>query len=294
MATQARFVRYMSPILESLRELGGSARPREVYDSVARKLEISDAERDEENRSGTSRFENEVAWARFYLVRTGYLDSSKRGVWSLTDLGREAGALTSKDVDDIFSAVQTQKRELAATRTQEDILATDTVVNDQTETATPESAAGDYREQTLEILLGLPPAGFERLCQRLLRESGFQQVKVTGKTGDGGIDGIGILQINPFVTFKVIFQCKRWANVVGSPTVRDFRGAMMGRAEKGIILSTGTFSSEAQAEAVRDGVPPIELVDGSTLIALLEELELGLTPRKTYEVDFKFFEEFQK
>ena len=294
MATQARFVRYMSPILESLRELGGSARPREVYDSVARKLEISDAERDEENRSGTSRFENEVAWARFYLVRTGYLDSSKRGVWSLTDLGREAGALTSKDVDDIFSAVQTQKRELAATRTQEDILATDTVVNDQTETATPESAAGDYREQTLEILLGLPPAGFERLCQRLLRESGFQQVKVTGKTGDGGIDGIGILQINPFVTFKVIFQCKRWTNVVGSPTVRDFRGAMMGRAEKGIILSTGTFSSEAQAEAVRDGVPPIELVDGSTLIALLEELELGLTPRKTYEVDFKFFEEFQK
>ena len=293
MATQARFVRYMSPILESLRELGGSARPREVYTAVAAKLLISNAERDEENRSGTSRFENEVAWARFYLVRTGYLDSSKRGVWSLTDLGREIGALTQHDVDRVFADVQAQKREPSAPQTQ-DSLATEAIVDAQTEIATPESASGDYRDQTLELLLSLPPSGFERLCQRLLRESGFQQVRVTGKSGDGGIDGIGILQINPFVTFKVIFQCKRWTNVVGSPAIRDFRGAMMGRADKGIILSTGSFSSEAQAEAVRDGVPPIELVDGTALIALLEELELGLTPRKTYEVDFKFFEEFRK
>jgi len=292
MGTQARFVRYMSPILESLRELGGSARPREVYDAVAAKLRLTDEERDDKNRSGAPRFENEVAWARFYLVRTGYLDSSKRGVWSLTDMGRASGALSSADVSNIFETVQAQKNDKKATAPEAQKTEGETAEED-IETATPESLQVDYRKTTLELLLSLPPAGFERLCQRLLRESGFQKVKVTGKSGDGGIDGIGILQINPFVTFKVLFQCKRWQNVVGSPTIRDFRGAMMGRAEKGIILTTGSFSSDAQAEAVRDGVPPIELVDGNVLIALLETLELGLSPKTTYEVDYKFFEEFQ-
>ena len=122
---------------------------------------------------------------------------------------------------------------------------------------------------------------------------GELQVRVIGRSGDGGIDGIGILQVNPFVSFKVIFQCKRWAGGVGAPQVRDFRGAMMGRADKGLILTTGTFTADAQVEAVRDGVPPIELVDGQALVSLLEQLELGLTPRQTYEVDPKFFDEFK-
>ena len=201
--------------------------------------------------------------------------------------------LSPADVSDIFTAVQAQKRDSSVPEVNAATLVEESV-EDEIERSAPESLSADYREQTINLLLGLPPAGFERLCQRMLRESGFQQVNVTGKSGDGGIDGIGILKINPFVTFKVLFQCKRWANVVGSPTIRDFRGAMMGRADKGIIMTTGTFSSEAQAEAVRDGVPPIELVDGSALIGLLENLELGLIPRTTYELDYKFFEEFKK
>lgn len=245
MATEARFARYMNPIIDSLRELGGSARPREVYDAIAVKLGISDVERDEENQSGSSRFENEVAWARFYLVRTGYLDSSKRGVWSLTDLGRETKPLSNEELGKIIRTVQSQKRPQSATTAQSD-QELEQLVEVETETPAPEDVLRGYREQTLEILLSLPPGGFERLCQRLLRESGFQQVRVTGKSGDGGIDGIGILQINPFVTFKVLFQCKRWTNVVGSGVVRDFRGAMMGRADKGLILTTGAFSSDAQ------------------------------------------------
>jgi restriction system protein len=168
------------------------------------------------------------------------------------------------------------------------------VVTEQAESAAPEEVSGNYRERALEILQSLPPQGFERLCQRLLRESGFQQVKVTGRSGDGGIDGIGILQVNPFVSFKVLFQCKRWANSVGPAVVRDFRGAMMGRADKGLVLTTATFSTDAQAEAVREGASPIELVDGQALITLLEQLELGLVPRTTYELDHKFFEEFSK
>ncbi len=145
----------------------------------------------------------------------------------------------------------------------------------------------------LKLYCLCPPAGFERLCQRLLRESGFEQVIVSGRSGDGGIDGQGILQVNPFVSFKVLFQCKRYTGSVSSPQVRDFRGAMMGRADKGIILTTGTFTTDAQKEAVRDGVPPIELVHGEKLLDMFENLELGLTPRKTYDVDLHFFQEFQ-
>jgi restriction system protein len=152
----------------------------------------------------------------------------------------------------------------------------------------------DYRGETLDLLLSLPPAGFERLAQRLLREAGFTQVIVTGQSGDGGIDGYGTLQINQLVTFKVLFQCKRYAKSVAPSQVRDFRGAMAGRADKGIIITTGTFTAEARREATRDGVPPIELIDGEKLLDMLENLELGLKPVTTYELDRTFFAEFSE
>lgn len=150
-----------------------------------------------------------------------------------------------------------------------------------------------YRDEALGLLLSLPPSGFERLSQRLLREAGFTQVVVTGQSGDGGIDGHGTLQINPLVSFKVLFQCKRYQGSVSASQVRDFRGAMAGRADKGIILTTGSFTAEARREASRDGVPPIELIDGEKLLDMLETLELGLVPIKTYQVDPAFFKEFQ-
>jgi len=149
-----------------------------------------------------------------------------------------------------------------------------------------------HREQLLSILLALPPAGFERLGQRLLREAGFVQVVVTGRSGDGGIDGYGTLQVNPLVSFRVLFQCKRYAKSVSPTQVRDFRGAMQGRADKGIILTTDTFTSEARREASRDGAPPIELVDGEKLLDMFEELELGIRPVTAYEIDGAFFDEF--
>jgi restriction system protein len=150
-----------------------------------------------------------------------------------------------------------------------------------------------YKIDLLNILKSLPPAGFERICQRLLRESGFQQVTVTGKSGDGGIDGIGVVQVNAFVSFRVLFQCKRYQGAVAVSTVRDFRGAMSGRADKGIIMTTGTFTQDAKKEARRDGVVPIELVDGENMVEMFEKLELGLKPIKTYAIDEKFFEEFK-
>jgi restriction system protein len=227
-----------------------------------------------------------VAWARFYLVREGLLDSSKRGVWSLTERGR-ATTLTLEQAREVFlkwvKIFQEQRR---AKATKPDL--SEEVVAEGTG-----ATSKDYRTSVLDLLLKLPPAGFERLCQRLLREAGFTQVVVTGSTGDGGIDGYGTLSVNPLVSFKVLFQCKRYAKAVAPSHVRDFRGAMAGHADKGIILTTGTFTAEARREASRDGVPPIELIDGEKLVDMLEQLELGLRPVKTYEVDHVFFKEFE-
>jgi restriction system protein len=257
---------------------------------VAEHISISDEERSIEHQSGGSRFYNDIAWARFYLVRSGYLEASRRGVWALTEQGRTANSLSDEQISEVIKRVHDTSPGAVEKPTTEEQL--EERVSKEAEEVAPEDVPRGYRERTLEIMQSLPPAGFERLCQRLLRESGFQQVKVTGRSGDGGIDGIGILQVKPFVSFKVLFQCKRWSNAVGSPEVRNFRGAMMGRADKGLILTTGNFTIDAQAEAVRDGASPIELVDGQALVTLLEQLQLGLMPRTTYEVDEKFFEEF--
>jgi restriction system protein len=281
----AQFVRYFGPLLDALRELGGSGSPGEVVDQIAKHLKLSEDAQTELMDSGAPRFPNQVAWARFYLTREGLLDSSKRGIWSLTDKGR-ATHLSAEEARSIFLKwvrifAEERKKKKGNSETEDEA----------PETAEPETA--DYRKELLTLLLRLSPPGFERLCQRLLRESGFVQVVVTGRSGDGGIDGHGTLQVNPLVSFKVLFQCKRYTNAVTPTQVRDFRGAMQGRADKGIIMTTGTFTTEARKEATRDGVPPIELVDGQKMIAMFSELELGLKPIKTFEIDNDFFKEFQ-
>ena len=282
-----RFLRWFGPLLDALRVLGGSATPEEATDKVAELCKVAESEQNELMESGQPRFRNQVAWARFYLKREGLLDSSTRGVWRLTEKG-QAVHLTYAQAQEIFRA---QVKIDAAARKQKDHPA-------EPEIDTPEeldlSVAADYRDRLLAVIQTLPFDGFERLCQRLLREAGFQQVTVTGRSGDNGIDGHGILELNAFVTFKVLFQCKRYKGSVAPSQIRDFRGAMEGRADKGIILTTGTFTQEARREARRDGARPIELVDGDKLVDMFEKLQLGLRPKTVFEVDDGFFEEFRK
>lgn len=292
-----KFRDYINPTIEAVNALGGSARPPEVYKYIAQSLNLSDEILNEERESGGSRYENQVAWARLYLVKSGYIDSSKRGVWSLTDKGRKVQSFTEKEIDQLIRDVQAQSPPRPKKTTPATISILDEKImpseEESDETSPPAEQIG-YKDELLNIILSLPPAGFERLCQRLLRESGFQEVSVTGRSGDGGIDGIGILQINPFVSFKVIFQSKRYSGSVSASQVRDFRGAMMGRADKGIIITTGTYTADAKREAVRDGVPPIELVDGETLVSMFEQLELGLNLKTTYSIDYSFFNDFKE
>ncbi|HYX05233.1 MAG TPA: restriction endonuclease [Bacteroidales bacterium] len=282
--------RFINPIIEVLRELGGSGRSLEVTDVVIEKMGISDDELEDLIQSGQSRIKNQIHWARMVLVKIGFIDSSQRGVWSLT----EKGFNTDLSKDDLVELYKTRKQWMGiGTGVQEGENETTTQETDDVGEKESLQESVNYRTELLNILKSLSASGFERICQRLLRESGFAQVKVTGKSGDGGIDGHGILEVNPFVSFNVLFQCKRYQGNVSASQIRDFRGAMMGRADKGILITTGFFTLDAKKESRRDGAPPIEIIDGEKLIEMFERLELGLKPIKTFEVNYPFFEEFK-
>ncbi|MCB0743241.1 MAG: restriction endonuclease [Ignavibacteriae bacterium] len=277
-----QFLKFFVPIIDSLKDLGGSGTPSEVIDLAIDKLSISEKEQQATIKNGESRVRNQAQWARLYLVKGGYISSSQRGIWTLTKKGQEdkfSEEMAMKIIREQRKAYRLSKlnKKPKLNQQKED-------VEDQPELFT--------ETNLLEVLRSLPPDGFEKICQRLLRESGFQEVKVTGKSNDGGIDGYGILEINPFVSFNVLFQSKRYKGAVSASQVRDFRGAMQGRADKGIIITTGSFTSEAKKEARRDGAPPIELVDGEKLVEMFEKLQLGVIPKIIYQVDEDFFKEY--
>lgn len=279
-----RFVRYFGPVLDALRELGGSGRPQEVKDVIARALNLTESELEETIKSGQGRISNDIDWARFYLAKAGYVDSSTRGVWTLTEAGR-AEHLSYGQARELLRSIQRRFQTGRSTT------AIPAIEEQETDVPPDESS---HRTRLLALLRDLPPKGFEELCQKLLRELGFVKVEVLGRTGDGGIDGEGILQVNRLVSFKVVFQAKRYANTVGAEKVRDFRGAVQGRADKGIIITTGSFSLSAQSESVRAGAIPIELVDSERLIEMFEELRLGLIERTVFDIDEQFFRPFRK
>jgi restriction system protein len=194
-----------------------------------------------------------MAWARTYLKAFGLLTNSERAVWSLTPLGRE-----TSEVDKTRVVREVQKLRKGTPRKRGDEESED----ETDEEAAENSESPDWKLELLECLLALSPAEFERLCQRILRENGFVEVRVTGRSGDHGIDGVGLLRLQEVLTFHVIFQCKRWKDAVSAGTIRDFRGAMQGRSDKGLVMTTSYFTPEAIREATRDGAPAVDLIDG--------------------------------
>lgn len=248
-----------NPLIEALRELGGSASIQEQEDEVAKILGLSEKQLAEIHRGNRTKFSYRLAWARNYLKRYGLLDNSSRGVWTLTPAGQKTSSVDKDEVKRFVVALdRREKREKPSE-----------VADDGVEVPS-------WEEELLECVRAMSPDAFERLSQRLLRESGFIQVEVTGRTNDGGIDGKGVVRLGGLLSFHMIFQCKRFKGSVGSSVIRDFRGAMVGRADKGLLITTGSFTSEARKEAQRDGAPPIDLIDGDTLVQKLKDLRLGV------------------
>ena len=256
--------RMMNPLLLAMKDLGGSGTIEEIANRVASIMDLSDDQLEmlhNPDKGGRTAFEYRLAWTRTYLKKYGLLENSSRGIWALTLTGRNIEKVDEKE---IVRYVKNQQRIIRDKQGDEE-----PELRDEKETIA-------WEEELLEVLLAIDPAAFERLVQRILRESGFVQVEVTGRSGDGGIDGKGIMRLGGLLSFHVFFQCKRYEGSVSSSQIRDFRGAMTGRADKGLFVTTGSFTKSATAEATRDGAPPIDLIDGDQLVELLKNLSLGV------------------
>jgi restriction system protein len=280
-----------NPILQALKRLGGSANIAELEDEVIKTLNLTDEDIAQPHDERQTEVHYRLAWVRSYLKAYGLIENSARGVWSLTAKGKET------EIVDPAYIVRYVKQSKANRRKQTQ--STEAVADEAIAEIDMSEVAEAIREQTwreklMVILLDMRPDAFERLCQRMLRESGFTQVKVTGKSGDGGIDGVGLVQLGGLLSFPVLFQCKRYQGSIGPGIIRDFRGAMIGRSDRGLVITTGTFSRDARLEATRDGAPPIDLVDGEQLVERLKDLRLGVEVKMIEDVTVKpdWFKEF--
>lgn len=276
----------MNPLLKALKNLGGSGTIDEIYDKVVEQESIPDeitAILHGPEKSNQTEVAYRLAWARTYLKKYDFLENSSRGVWSLAPKAKDHATVNPSEV---VRFVRELDKKTPKSKKIKQESAIDLATNEM-----PEEAQ-EWREQLHYILTQvLTPDAFERLAQRLLRESGFVQVEVTGRSSDGGIDGKGIARIHGFMSFHVIFQCKKYQGSVPASAIRDFRGAMVGRADKGLFITTGTFTPSAVKEATRDGAPPIDLVDGDNLANKLKELGLGVKTEMVEKVtlDDKWF-----
>lgn len=276
-----RSINLLQPTFEALKNLGGSGSNSEILDQVIQDLKIPDEIVDIPHSSKYNNYQNELAyqlaWARTYLSKFGVIDNSTRGIWSICNNYNDIQTLDTKAIIDHFNKIRNGgKKELNKDDLKEEI-------NEYPDEIKP------WRTQLSEILHNMNPYGFERLSQRLLRECGFSQVEVTKKSGDGGIDGFGKLKINGIFSFNVAFQCKRFSGSVTASDIRDFRGSLTTDIEKGVLITTGTFTKAAIEEATMPGKQQIDLVSGEEFITKIAELGIGVKEIKTYEIDEDFF-----
>lgn len=271
MAQVPSFDQLMAPMFHALKKLGGSGSISEIDETVGEMLELP-AEVLEvphnPEKSNQTEFQYRLAWARTYMKQFGLIENSSRGVWVIAPDKRDLAEFDPQEV--VRQVRESYRRERDAAQAEDDVVP-------ELKGEVPVEAE-TWRSRLHGVLTEeIDASAFERLVQRLLRESGFVHVEVTGRSGDGGIDGKGIARVNGMLSFHVIFQCKRYAGSVSASHVRDFRGAMVGRADKGLFITTGTFTRDAVREATRDGAPPLDLIDGEQLADKLKELRLGIS-----------------
>lgn len=261
----------MWPALVAMKELGGSATHEELLEKVIELERIPESIQNVMHTERQTKIAYNLAWAKTYLGKAGALENPSHGVWAITKTGRD---LTEEAVRKIPAEVRRQYRFEKDKKPPEG--------RRENEDLQPETKG--WKDALLALLTEeIKPDAFERLTQRILRESGFVKVEVTGRSGDGGIDGVGVLRLS-LLSFQVHFQCKKYKGSVSAGAIRDFRGAMVGRTDKGLFITTGTFTADAKKEATRDGAPAIDLIDGDLLCELLKSLNLGVSTRMVEEV----------
>lgn len=262
----------MNPVIKAIHELGGSGTIEEIDNKAIEIMNLPNTILEiPHGRGSKSEIEYRLAWTRTYLKKFGLLENSSRGIWSIANDKKDIIKVDPKEVVKFVHEIGKEEKE----DKKEEVI----------DEGVPEEFQ-NWKEKLLDILSKIDPSAFERLIQRLLRESGFYQVEVTGKTGDGGIDGKGIFRIGGLISFNVLFQCKRWTTKPVTPSdIRDFRGAMQGRADKGLFVTIGSYTRDAVKEASRDGATPIDILDGNALVDKLKELKLGIKTEFVERID---------
>jgi restriction system protein len=279
-----QFVKWLNPVIQAIKELGGSGRASEIVELVAKREKVPEEQQKSRLKSGGSRFNNQVYFARQYLVWAGILDSSQHGVWSFTDKGKSIKELPYENA---LKLVEEQQARFSSARK----LKLTIKQNDEEAGEDNDELIAQYKIDVLSRLKKMSPKHFEHFTKRLLRESGFEKVEVTGGPKDKGLDGNGILKVNPFFSFRVVFQCKRYDEAVTSSEISKFRGSIPSSVDKGILITTGYFTSDAKSQAQEPSLKPVELIDGEQMVELMEKMKLGL--KSTFTIDEDFFNDFE-
>lgn len=251
-------------VLATLREMEMPVTKAQVGTALADRLGLSADQRAVMSPNDSLSMLNwEVGWALSDFKATGFLSQPRMGWWTLTEDGRRLSFDEHRKRYRERERIRRQQRQDAAP----DELKPDVEPDSESE--------ADWQQELLDAMKAMSPAAFEHLSAELLRTAGFDDVQVTGQSGDGGIDGIGIYRPAGLVSFRTAFQCKRYAGSVSPSTIRDFRGSFVGQADRGIIITTGSFTTSAIEEAVRAGAPTIDLIDGEDLCDLLKQHKIG-------------------
>ncbi len=277
-----RYPQLIQPTFNALKNLGGSGTNEEILSMIIKDLQLDSEVVDilHLGNRNMSELSYQAAWARTYLKNGGVIENSARSVWSIIPSYQNEKELNVKAI--VKKVLDARPSMLKKTKNSREELSEDDDNIDPDDTE-------PWKVRLAEILKNMNPYGFERLSQRLLRECGFSDVKVTKKSGDGGIDGTGKLRINGIFSFNVAFQCKRYSGSVGAPEVRDFRGSLTTNIEKGVFITTGTFSQHAREEAAAPGKQQIDLIDGEEFINKILEYKIGVREVPAYEIIEDYF-----
>ena len=282
------------PTFNALKELGGSGSNDEIIDRIIVDLNIPNDIADIPHKGSATLTEiaYRAAWSRTYMKAYGIISNSARAVWSITPDYVKVETLDVKKIIAEFKQQQSKSEVKSDSNcnSPKQLPVNDSDTEPEDDGISEPEEVKPWRKRLSEILQTMDPYGFERLTQRILRECGFSQVEVTKKSGDGGIDGTGKLKINGIFSFNVAFQCKRYSGLVGAGAIRDFRGSLTTDIEKGVLITTGTFSKAAKEEASTSGKKQIDLIDGEELISKIAECGIGVREVKSYEIDEEFFE----
>ena len=268
----------LEPLLEGLRQLGGSAPKSDVVDKVAELLQLTDEQRNVLTNRGQPVFDDELSWARWILDKSGLIDGSQRGIWQLTDKG---WATKTIDKDQIIATKERYLQEQRQTKR-----AGKSTAQKARSQAPPDTP--DWKSDLIARMRTLTPYQFELMSRNLLQKLGLKDVKVTQKSNDGGIDGYGIVKIAGIVGFKMAFQCKRYQGSISPKDIQAFRGAVTDKVEKYLFITTGTFTAQAKREAERLF---IDLLDGDELAERMADAKAGV--KNQLVVDETYFRKFR-